>query len=105
LEIAAYKKVALLAELLLSKFCNYKLVLLFEIATCFIAYIPKPAKEKHSSKPLGKSSNSWQIEQNPILVEVPIIDSELPAQKYNSNNRIVVEGMLIQYILLYLVLI
>jgi hypothetical protein len=75
------------------------------MASCFIAYIPKPTKEKYSSKPLYKSSNSRQIKQNPVPIEVPAIDSNLPVQKYNSSNRIIVEGILIQHILLYLILI
>jgi hypothetical protein len=68
LQIAVYKKVAIPVELLLSKSYNYKLILPFEIASCFIAYIPKPTKEKYSSKLLYKSSNSWQIERNPIPI-------------------------------------
>jgi hypothetical protein len=57
-EIAVYKKVALPAELLLSKSHNHKLILPFEMASRFIAYVPKPTKEKHGSKPLDKIGNS-----------------------------------------------
>jgi hypothetical protein len=100
LEIAVYKKVALPAELLLSKYYNYKLILLFEIASCFILYIPKLTKEKYNSKLLDKSSNSQQIEQNPIPIRVSAIDSNLLVQKYNSTDRIIAESIYIQYILL-----
>jgi hypothetical protein len=104
-EIAIYKKVALPAELLLSKSHNYKLILSFEMASCFIAYVPKPTKEKHSSKPFDKISNSQQIEQNPMPIGVSAIDSNLLAQKCNSGDSIIVEGILIQHILLCLILI
>jgi hypothetical protein len=80
-------------------------VVLLQIASCFIAYIPKPTKEKYSSKLLYKSNNSQQIERNPIPIRMPAINSNLLAQKYNSSNRIIVEGILIQPILLYLILI
>jgi hypothetical protein len=75
------------------------------MASRFIAYIPKPTKEKHGGKPLYKSSNGWQIERNPVPIEVPAIDIDLPPQKCNSGDRIIVEGILIQHILLYLILI
>ncbi len=54
LEIAVYKKVALPAELLLSKSHNHKLILPFKMASRFITYVPKLTKEKHSGKPLYK---------------------------------------------------
>ena len=75
LEIAVYK-VALPAELLLSKPHNYKLILPSEMASRFIAYVSKPTKEKHGSKPLGKSGNSRQIERNPMPIGVSAIDSD-----------------------------
>jgi hypothetical protein len=74
------------------------------MASRFIAYVPKPTKEKHGSKPLYKSGNSRQIERNPVPIEVPAIDSNLLPQKYNSSDRIIVEGILIQHILLCLIL-
>jgi hypothetical protein len=75
------------------------------MASCFIAYVPKPTKEKHGGKPLYKSGNSQQIKQNPVPIEVPAIDSDLLPQKCNSGDRIIVEGILIQHILLCLILI
>ena len=75
------------------------------MASCFIAYVPKPTKEKYSSKLLDKIGNSRQIEQNPMPIRVSAIDSDLPAQKCNSSDSIIVEGILIQHILLCLILI
>jgi hypothetical protein len=75
------------------------------MASRFIAYVPKPTKEKHGGKPLYKSGNSRQIKRNPVPIEVPAIDSDLPLQKCNGGDRIIVEGILIQHILLSLILI
>jgi hypothetical protein len=75
------------------------------MASRFIAYVPKPTKEKHGSKPLDKIGNGRQIERNPIPIGVSAIDSGLLAQKCNSGDGIIVEGILIQHILLCLILI
>lgn len=75
------------------------------MANCFIAYTSKPTKENHDSKPPYKSNHGRQIERNSVLLRVPAIDSDLPAQNGNSCDRIIVEGILIKYILLYLILI
>lgn len=105
MEIAVYKKVALPAELLLSKSHNHKLTLPLEMASRFIAYVPKPTTEKHGSKPLYKTGNSQQIERNPMPIGMHAINSKLPAQKYDGGDGIIVEGILIQHILLCLILI
>jgi len=75
------------------------------MASRFIAYVPKLTKEKHSSKPLNKISNSQQIKQNPMPIRVSAIDSNLLAQKCNNSNSIIVKSILIQHILLCLILI
>jgi hypothetical protein len=75
------------------------------MASRFIAYVPKPTKEKQGSKPLYKSGNSWQIKRNLVPIRVPAIDSDLLAQKHNRGNKIIVKGILIQPIFTVLILI
>lgn len=76
------------------------------MATHFIAYVPKPTKEKHISKSLCKSmlkefntsDNNQPIERNPMPIKVSAIESGFLIQKVNRNDRIMVEGILTYYI-------
>jgi hypothetical protein len=107
LEIAdVYKKVALLTELLGSKSHNYKQLILLKMANRFIAYVPKLTKEKRS-RPLCKSvpkefgtfDNSQQTERNSMLTRAFAVESDLPVEKMNRDNGIMVGGTLPQHIL------
>jgi hypothetical protein len=76
------------------------------MATCFIAYVPKPTKEKHISKSLCKSTfkefstldNNQLIKRNPIPVKVSAIKSDFLIQKVNRDDGIIVKGILTHYI-------
>jgi hypothetical protein len=80
------------------------------MANRFIPYVPKPTNEKYHSKPLCKNvpkefsilDDSQQVLRNPV--QVSVVDGDLPMQKVNRDNGIVVEGMLRQHILLCLIL-
>jgi hypothetical protein len=87
---------------------KYKQLRILKMATRFIAYLPKPTKEKHISKSLCKSilkefstfDNNQLIKQNPILVKVSAIKSDFLIQKVNSDNTIIVKGILTLHFLL-----
>jgi hypothetical protein len=100
----AYKKVALPAELLCSKYYNHKqLILPLKMANRFIPYVPKPTNEEHSSKPLCKNlpkqlstvDSSRQIERNSVSIRASAVDSDLLMQKVNGDDGITVKGTLI----------
>jgi hypothetical protein len=79
------------------------------MATRFIAYLPKPTKEKHISKSLYKSTlkefstsnNNQLIERNPIPVKVFAIESDFIIQKVNRDDAIIVEGIFTHHISCY----
>jgi hypothetical protein len=76
------------------------------MATRFIAYVPKPTKEKHISKSLCKSTlkdfstsdNNQPIERNPMPVRISAIESDFLIQEVNGNDGMMVQGTLTQYI-------
>ena len=74
------------------------------MATRFIAYVPKPTKEKHISKSFCKNtlkelstSNNQPIEQNPLPVRVSPMESNFLIQE-NGDDGIIVEGTLTHHI-------
>jgi len=85
-------------------------ILPLKMANRFIPYVPKPTNEKYCSKPLCKNmpkefsifDDSQRVERN--LVRVSAMDSDLPMQKVNGDDRIMVEGMLKQHILSCIIL-
>ena len=76
------------------------------MATRFIAYVPKPTKEKHISKSLCKSTlkefstsnNNQLIKRNPVPIKVSAIESDFLIQKVNGDDGIMVEGTLTHHI-------
>jgi hypothetical protein len=76
------------------------------MATRFIAYVPKPTKEKHVGESLYKSThkefstsdNNQLIEQNPAPDKVSATESDFLIQKVNGDDGIVVESILTHYI-------
>ena len=85
---------------------KYKQLRILKMATRFIAYVPKPTKEKHISKSLCKSTfkefstsdNNRPIERNPVPVKVSAIESDFLIQKVNRDDGIMVEGILTHHI-------
>jgi hypothetical protein len=85
---------------------KYNQLRILKIAICFIVYIPKLTKEKHISRLLYKSilkefstsDNNQSIEQNPVSVRDSVIESDFLLQKVNRNDKMMVQGTLIQYI-------
>jgi hypothetical protein len=65
-------------------------------------YVPKPTKEKHSSKPLYKttlkefstSNNNQPIKRNHLPIRVSAIESDFLMQKLNGDDEIMIEGTL-----------
>jgi hypothetical protein len=74
------------------------------MATRFIAYIPKPTKEKHISRSLCESTlkefstsdNNQPIERNPVPVRDSAIESDFLLQKVNRTDGMMVQGTLTQ---------
>ena len=70
------------------------------MATCFIAYVPKPMNKKYIIKSLCKSTlkefstsdNNQPIERNPMLVKESAIESDFLIQKANRDDGIIVKG-------------
>lgn len=60
-----------------------------------IPYVPKPANERHSSKPHCKSGR--QIECNSVPIKACAVDIDIPTQKANRDDGIIVEDMLTQH--------
>jgi hypothetical protein len=112
LEIAVYKKVTLLAELLCSKHNHKQLILPLKMANCFTPYVPRPTNEKCSSKLPCKSvpkqpstvDSSQQIERNSVPIRAPTVESDLLMQKVNRYDGIMARGIRTYPTLLRLIL-
>jgi hypothetical protein len=96
-----YKKVALPAELMCSKYYNYKqLILPLKIANRFIPYVPKPTNARYSSKPLCKNvpkrpstiDSSRQIERDSVRIRASTVDSDLLMEEVNRDDGVIVRG-------------
>jgi hypothetical protein len=76
------------------------------MTTRFIAYVPKPTKEKHIIKSLCKSTlkefstsdNNQSMERHLLPVRVSAIESDFLTQKVNGDDGIVLEGTLKHHI-------
>jgi hypothetical protein len=83
------------------------------MANRFIPYVPKPTNEKYSSKPLCKNvpkqpstvDSSGQIKRNSVPIRASAVDSDVPTQKVNGDNGIMVGGTLTLHISSCLILI
>jgi hypothetical protein len=70
---------------------KYKQLRILKMATRFIAYLPKPTKEKHISKSLYKSTlKEFSTSNNN--------QSDFLIQKVNGDDAIMVEGIPIHHI-------
>jgi hypothetical protein len=82
------------------------------MANRFIPYVPKLTNKKYSSKPLCKNVpkqpstvDSGQIKRNSVPIRASAVDSDVPTQKVNRDNRIIVGGTLTLHISSCLILI
>jgi hypothetical protein len=102
LEIAVYKKVALPAELMCSKYYNHKqLILSLKMANRFIPYVPKPTNARYSSKLLCKNvpkqpstiDSSRRIERDSVPIRASTVDGDLLMGEVSGDDGIIVRGM------------
>jgi hypothetical protein len=85
---------------------KYKQLRILKMATRFIAYVPKPTKEKHIGKSLCKntlkefstSDNNQPIERNSVPVKVSAIESDFLIRKVNADDGVMIEGTLPHHI-------